>query len=131
MLIIYLSDHIVLSLCEVITGNQEYSIYDFSNFHNRTDLKLFLHYSSLYGIRTERYAEAETFIKIKWCYFNKLIDSIIISKFSYWQSVNPIILQMVHIKTELSFNLLIKVFYLAVSFKVVGYWNQRADVQLF
>ena len=84
MLAIHLPENITLSFCEVVISDQEYSIYSFSNFCDKTDLKLFLHCGSLCDIRTERHIGTETFIKIKWCYFNKFVDSIIISKFNYW-----------------------------------------------
>ena len=83
MSVIYLLDHIALSLYEIVTSDQKYSIHNFSNFCGRTDLKLFLCCGSLCNIRTERHVETEIFIEIKWCHSDRLADSIVISKFNY------------------------------------------------
>ena len=131
MLAIYLLDHITLSFYEVVTSNWEYPIHDFNNLHNRMNLKPLLHCDDLCGIRIKEHAEAETFIKVKWYHFDELVDSIVISEFNYWQSADLVILQMIHIKVKPDFDLLIEVFHLAVSLRVMGYWNQRIDVQLF
>ena len=56
---------ITLNFCEVIMSNQEYFIYNFSNFCNKINLKLFLYYNSLYNIRIKKHVKIETFIKIK------------------------------------------------------------------
>ena len=84
MLMIYLFNHITLSFYEVVMNNQKYSIHDFSNFCDRIDLKSFLHCGSLCSIRTKRHTKTEIFIKIKWCYFDRFVDSIVINKFNYW-----------------------------------------------
>ena len=83
MLIICLFNHIILSFCEVVMSDQEYSIHNFSNFCNRTDLKLLLHCGSFYDIRTERHMRTEIFIEIEEYHFNKLVNSIIINEFNY------------------------------------------------
>ena len=123
MLAICLLDHITLSFCEIVMSDWEYLIHDSSNLCDRTDLKLLLCCGSFCGIRIKKHAETETFVEIKWCYFNRLVDSIVISEFNYWQSVDSVILQVVHIEAELSLNLLVEMFCLAVSLRVVKYWN--------
>ena len=65
MLMICLPDYIALGLCEVVMSDQEYSIHDFSNFCDKMNLELLLHYGSLCDIRTERHAEAEIFVEVK------------------------------------------------------------------
>ena len=80
---ICLPDHITLNFCEVVMSDQEYPIHNSNNFCDRANLKLLLHYISLCDIRIKRHAGTETLIKIKWCHFDKLVDSIIISKFNY------------------------------------------------
>ena len=47
------------------------------------NLKFFLYYISLCDIRTKKHVKTEIFIEIKWCYFNRLINSIIIDEFNY------------------------------------------------
>ena len=64
-------------------SNQEYPVHGSSNLHDRIDLELLLHCDSLCDIRTERHAEAEIFVEIKKCHFDKFVDSIIISEFNY------------------------------------------------
>ena len=82
--VICLFNYITLSFCEVVISNQEYLIYNFSNLNDRIDLKFLLHCGSFCDIRIKKHAETEIFIEIKWCYFNKSVDSIVISKFNYW-----------------------------------------------
>ena len=62
---ICLLNHIILSFCKVVTSNQEYFIYNFSNFYSRTDLKLLLHCDDLCDIRIKEHAGTETFVEIK------------------------------------------------------------------
>ena len=83
MLAIYLLDYIILNFCKVIMSNQEYSIYDSSNLCGKTDLKLLLYCGGLCGIRIKGHVRAETFVKVKWCHFDRFIDSIVISEFNY------------------------------------------------
>ena len=47
------------------------------------DLKLLLYCGGFCDIRIKEHAETETFVEIKWCHFDKLIDSIVISEPSY------------------------------------------------
>ena len=82
--VICLLNHIILSFCEIVISNWEYSIHDSSNLSGRINLKLLLYCDSLCNIRIKRHTRAETFVKIKWYHFDKSVDSIIISKFNYW-----------------------------------------------
>ena len=121
ILAICLLNYITLNFCEIVISDWKYSVHDFSNFHDRTDLKLFLHCDSLCDIKTKKHVKTEIFVEIKWCYFNKFVNSIVISKFNYWQSADSVILQMVHIKMKLSLNFLIKAFHLIINLKVMKY----------
>ena len=82
-LIICLLNHITLSFCEVVMSNQEYSIYDSSNFCGRMNLKLLLCCGGLCDIRIKEHVRAETFVEIKWCHFDRFVNSIVISEFNY------------------------------------------------
>ena len=91
-LAIYLFNYIILSFYKVVISDWEYSIYDFSNFYDRMNLKLFLYYDGLCGIRTKEHVKTEIFVEIKWYHFDKFVNSIVISKFNYWQSADSVIL---------------------------------------
>ena len=64
-LMIYLSNYIILSFCEVVTSDQKYSINNFCNFYNRADLKFLLHCSNLCDIKIKKHVGTEIFIEIE------------------------------------------------------------------
>ena len=83
MLVICLLNHITLNFCEVVINDQEYFIHNFNNFCDRMNLELLLCCGSLCDIKIKEHVKTEIFIKIKWCYFDRLVNSIVISKFNY------------------------------------------------
>ena len=118
-----LFEHDLACFVKILLHILQHMLHNIINIFNFICFKSFTNDNVFETVEIKKYTKIETFINIKRIQINIWKYNIIVRKFYYWQLVDLIVLHIIAVRSKLTFNILINMFYLIIYFKILNCWQ--------